>query len=154
MFSSDGLYRYKLTLENSHLKTGKVLCVIMQNPSIASCQIADKSVQFLEKLVFLKKESPFENIRIMEIVNQFALVQTKNFVGTNNAIGKKNDSIIKETIKNADLVVIAWGKTNSYQSRKNFIHGLLSHYGKKHVYRTRKHPSRGSYNNFIVPYTF
>ena len=54
-FSNCKKFRYQLTLENTTRTKGDSLCVIMQNPSVANTEIADKSVQFLEKLIFEKE---------------------------------------------------------------------------------------------------
>mgnify|MGYP007056835191 CR=1 FL=1 len=52
----DVLFRYRLEI----IKTGaslspKTACVVMQNPSYAGEDVADKSVQFMEKNVFERK---------------------------------------------------------------------------------------------------
>jgi hypothetical protein len=52
----DGLrYRYRLEINLQAATTdGKTVCVVMQNPSYAGEDVADKSVQFMEKVVFQK----------------------------------------------------------------------------------------------------
>ncbi len=154
IFSEDKKYRYRLTIVNKSCIKGDTLCVIMQNPSIANIEIADKSVQFLEKLVFEKKVRPFKKIQKMVIVNQFALVQTKDFSGTKKAIGVQNDIIIQESIEKADYVLIAWGKTNPYDERQEAIHNFLEDMDCKNIFATKKHPSRGTYQDFIISYSF
>lgn len=54
-------YRYRLEIKTtSHTSVaGKTACVVMQNPSYAGEDEADKSVQFMEKVVFQKRLSEF-----------------------------------------------------------------------------------------------
>lgn len=153
-FSNCKKFRYQLTLENTTRTKGDSLCVIMQNPSVANTKIADKSVQFLEKLIFEKENELFENIKTIAIVNQFAYIQTKDFKGASFKIGKANDSFIRRAIEGSDMVLIAWGKTNSYSERRNVIHAILKDYPKKRLLKTKIHPSRGTYKDFIEPYSF
>ena len=71
----------------------------MQNPSVANVEIADKSVQFLEKLIFTKGYSEFRNVKKIIIVNQFAFIKTNDFNGSELHIGQKNDVHILEAIR-------------------------------------------------------
>ena len=153
-FSDCKKFRYQLTIENTAKTSGNTLCVIMQNPSVASAKFADKSVQFLEKLIFEKEIELFENIKTITVVNQFAYIQTKDFKGASSKIGKENDSFIRQAIEDSDIVIVAWGKTNSYSERRNVIHAILQDYPKKRLLKTRVHPSRGTYKDFIEPYSF
>lgn len=150
-FSECGQFRYRLRITDTVKANAKTLCVIMQNPSEADHQMADKSVQFLEKLVFRSSYKEFHQVGKMIIVNQFAFVQKKDFEGTSRHIGPENDRIIKESIRSADVVLIAWGKNNPYEKRKKSIKGMISLGSPKVLLETRKHPSRGTYKDFIVP---
>lgn len=152
IFSPCGSFRYQLCLTNTSIEGSKTACVIMQNPSVANAEYADKSVQFLEKLIFQKDYKEFENINKIIIVNQFAYVQTNNFTGEEHHVGAENDTHIKKAIENADIVIVAWGKDNPYQSRKSTINAILSEFPNKPVMQTKKHPSRGTYTNFIESY--
>ena len=153
-FSDCKKFRYQLTIENTSKTSGNTLCVIMQNPSVANVKFADKSVQFLEKLIFEKEVEPFRNIKTIIVVNLFAYIQTNSFLGSADKIGKENDSIVRHAIEVSDMVLIAWGKTNSYSERRNVIHAILKDYPKKRLLKTRIHPSRGTYKDFIEPYSF
>ena len=125
----------------------------MQNPSVANAEIADKSVQFLEKLIFTKGYSEFRNVKKIIIVNQFAFIKTNDFNGSELHIGQKNDAHILEAIREADTVLIAWGRGNRYSERKAVINIMLAqHYGKT-LLETKSHPSRGTYINFIQTYS-
>lgn len=153
VFSECLQFRYRLTLTQSGKEVGRTVSVIMQNPSIANEVVADKSVQFLEKLIFKKGLPEFRRVTRCNIVNQFGKVQTKNFQGRTVDIGKENDLYVQVAIEEADIVLIAWGKNNAYESRKKCILDLVRKSGKKEVFQTRKHPSRGRYRDFIVPLT-
>ena len=89
VFSNCKKYRYKLTIQNDNSSGSETVCVVMQNPSVANTEIADKSVQFLEKLIFTKGYSEFRNVKKIIIVNQFALIQTNEFKGLESDIGKR-----------------------------------------------------------------
>ena len=53
-------YRYRLEIVlNDAAPTGKTVCVVIQNPSYAGEDVADKSVQFIEKVVFHKGMAEF-----------------------------------------------------------------------------------------------
>jgi len=153
-FSEDKKFRYKLEINLKNKDIGETICIIMQNPSYANEDIADKSVNFLEKLIFEKNYSEFNNINKIIIINQFAYIQTNDFKGTNEQIGERNNKIIEETIRNSDLILIAWGVSNSYKERKEFINSILINQTNKDKKQlaTKKHPSRGFYENFIDTY--
>ena len=150
-FSEDALIRYRLKVEDPSKADGKTLCVIMQNPSLADNERADKSVQFLETLVFEKDYDELKDVKNMIIVNQFAFVQTHGFVGMDEQIGTRNNLVISEAIEAADIVLIAWGKNNPFEGRKKFVFELLADARNKTVLQTKKHPSRGFYKDFIKP---
>lgn len=151
-FSECGSFRYMLEVEHEKRKGNKTVCVIMQNPSVADEQKADRSVQFIEKLVFQKDYQEFSQAGKLIVVNQFAYIQTKDFHGSDQLVGPHNDEYIREAIENSDIILIAWGKTNRYEKRKAAIKQILCQYSEKIVLKTRSHPSRGWYKDFIIPY--
>ena len=107
-FSSEGEFRYRNRLEitlNDTVPNGKTVCAVMQNPSYAGEDVADKSVQFLEKLVFTKGLPEFYGVRSLIVVNQFAYIQTKDFEGLPNQIGELNDAAIMTALNESDIVV-------------------------------------------------
>lgn len=130
---------------------GNTVCVIMQNPSEANELKADKSVQFLENLIFGKRKKPFRGVRKMIIVNQYAFVQKHGFEGKHSQIGIENDRITAAAIEESDIVLIAWGKNNRFRERKDFVFGILDGIKDKLLLETKKHPSRGFYRDFIKP---
>lgn len=149
-FSKDQKYRYSLTLTHSERAGGQTICLIMQNPSLANIEHADKTIQFMEKLVFEKEYPQFKRAYKLIIVNQFAFMQTKNFAGTSSQIGERNDLAVIEAIQGSDDVIIGWGKTNSFHDRQSFVFEALKGY-RGSTWVTKKHPSRGHYEDFLLP---
>lgn len=152
VFSHCENFRYSLTVQNRDLSAGKTVCVIMQNPSLANQDIADKSAQFLEKLIFQKEYKEFKNVAKIIIVNQFAFIQTNDFKCSDEAIGVDNDSHILKSIEASDIVLIAWGISNKYKKRQAHINSLIKQFPNKTLLQTKKHPSRGTYTDFLKPY--
>ena len=154
-FAWEGELRYRYCLEFA-LKdanpTGKTACVVMQNPSYANEHVADKSVQFMEKVVFKKGLPEFEGMRRLIVVNQFARIQTNDFQGLPHEIGVLNDATIKDALHESDIVILGWGYSNRFEERKAFVLGLLGEMKQKTLFKTRMHPSRGRYDGFIQPY--
>ncbi len=152
MFSNCKKYRYRLEITKENTPKGKTVCVIMQNPSVANSEEADRSVQFLEKLIFQKEYSEFDLVKNIIIVNQFAYIQTNNFDGTDEYIGEDNDTQIQAAIRESDIILIAWGASNSYSSRKLEINKMIATTKGKLLLQTKSHPSRGTYIDFVEPY--
>ncbi len=152
-FSDCKKFRYQLTIENTAKTNGSSLCIVMQNPSVATAKFADKSVQFLEKIIFEKEVELFRNVKTIIVVNQFAYVQTNGFIGSTNKIGKENDNFIRQAIQDSDIVIVAWGKTNPFLKRQEDILRIIYSFEGKKVLMTKKHPSRGTYQDFIMPFS-
>lgn len=151
-FEGDVRFRYRLDVvlrDAAH--NGKTVCVVMQNPSYAGEDVADKSVQFMERVIFWKGLPEFKDVRRLIVVNQFARIQTNGFQGLPHEIGAHNDAAIKEALTESDIIVLAWGAANRFEERKSFVLGLLEGMSKV-VFITRMHPSRGRYQGFIQPY--
>lgn len=156
VFSDDHDFRYCLEIikNNNSSNINRTACVIMQNPSVACVEVADKSVQFLEKLILEDKGyKEFKGVNKIIIVNQFAYVKTNSFNGNDEYIGKENDFHIRNAIDEADIILIAWGVSNKYKNRQEQIITTIKDLGKKEVYKTKKHPSRGRYHDFIDKYS-
>lgn len=153
VFSPDRKFRYRLTVEKPGAHAGKTVCVIMQNPSVANEDQADKSVQFLEKLVFEKNcYSELQGCSKLVIVNQYAHIQTNDFDGTDDLIGTDNDAHIKKALDESDIIVIAWGSANGYAGRQKHILGMIGKKPGKPVYKSKAHPSRAGYGDFLIPF--
>jgi hypothetical protein len=144
-------YRLEITLKDAS-PNGKTVCAVMQNPSYAGEDVADKSVQFLEKVVFTKALPDFQGVRRLIVVNQFAYIQTDGFEGLPHQIGELNDAAIKAALDECDVVVLAWGSSNRFEERKAYVLGLLGGMKHKTLLKTKMHPSRGRYDGFIQPY--
>lgn len=146
------LYRYRLEVKRAGAsEASKTVCVVMQNPSYAGEEETDKSVQFLEKNIFELDLPEFRNVDRLIVVNQFARVQTNNFVGLPSDIGSRNDQAIAAAVMESEIVVIAWGSTNRFHARKEHVLNLLKRQHGKHLYQTKMHPSRGRYAGFFMP---
>ena len=155
-FSEENGLRYRYLLEvtrKNSSPSGKTACVIMQNPSYACIEVADKSVQFMEKVVFQKGLPEFKGVRRLIVVNQFARIQTNLFEGHAHEIGSKNNSAIKSAFKKSDIIIVAWGCANPFEERKAFVLDLLQKMSGKKIFKTKKHPSRGCYAGFIQPFS-
>jgi hypothetical protein len=144
-------YRLQVTLTGSDPK-GKTVCAVMQNPSYAGEDVADKSVQFLEKVVFTKGLPEFQGVRRLIVVNQFAYIQTDGFEGVPHQVGELNDAAIKTALDESDIVVLAWGSSNRFEERKAYVLSLLGGMKQKTLLKTRMYPSRGRCDGFIQPY--
>lgn len=153
-FSNDGQYRYMLEITEKHyVAKTKILCVIMQNPSCADENIADKSINFLEQLVFKKGLIIFEGVNKLIVVNLFSYIQKIEFDGDETKIGSVNNSYVESAISQADIILLAWGN-DYYTERINFVIKTIKQFRNKLVYKTAKHPSRGSYSkDFILEYS-
>lgn len=151
-FATEGdvLFRYRLEITTTDAPPSpRTACVVMQNPSYASESIADKSVQFMEKIVFQQNLPEFDGVQRLVVVNQFARVQTNGFRGLPEDVGSRNDEALQGAFAESDIIVIGWGSTNPYKERQAFALGLLSELPGKRIFKTRSHPSRGRYANFI-----
>jgi len=146
-------YRLDIELENPARRT-QTACVVMQNPSYAGEDVADKSVQFMEKNVFLRRLPMFNAVRRLIVVNQFAKIQTNLFEGLPHEIGPKNNAAIKSALMESSVIIIGWGSGNRFEERKAFVIGLLRQLKGKQLFQTRMHPSRGRYDGFIQPFVF
>lgn len=124
----------------------------MQNPSYAGEDVADKSVQFMENVVFQKGLAEFDGVNRLIVVNLFAYIQTNAFQGMQHEIGSLNDAAIHDALLESDIVILGWGSSNRFEARKAFVLGLLTEMKQKVILKTRMHPSRGCYENFIQPY--
>lgn len=145
-------FRYTLVVSRGASTTdGRTICVVMQNPSYAGVDVADKSVQVLERVVFEQGRSEFAGVTRMVIVNLYAAIQTNDFRPAPAMIGSKNDVIIENSVETSDIVLIAWGQAKADPARKKWIVRLAAKYPGKHWLKTRMHPARVRYKGFIQP---
>lgn len=147
------IFRYRLEARKySASNKPRTVCAVMQNPSYASVEIADKSVQVLERVVFEKGLVEFNGIERLIIINQFAFIQTNHFVGTDDQIGERNDQAIEKAIDESEIVLIAWGKDNDFVQRQERILEIVQAKNGKTLLQTSRHPSRVIYDGFIQPF--
>ncbi len=123
----------------------------MMNPSYACVEHADKSVQFMERVVFLKGLPEFAGVGRLIVVNQFAKIQTHAFQGQAHELGSRNDAAIAEAFAQSEIIILGWGCANPFRERIDFVHGILDGMTGKRLYQTRTHPSRARYEGFIIP---
>ncbi|MBY0473943.1 MAG: DUF1643 domain-containing protein [Nitrosomonas sp.] len=154
-FSDCTKYRYRLdiSLNEATDRDTKIVCAVMQNPSVANSEIADKSVQFLEKLIFTKGIPQFSGVKKLIVVNQFAFVQTKDFSGQDEHIGSENNSHIQQAISESDIILVAWGSGNAYETRRVAINQMLKAQSGKSLLYGKCHPSRASYVEYVSEYS-
>lgn len=89
-FSHQSASRYRNRLEitlKEAVPTSKTVCAVMQNPNYAGEDVADKSVQFLQKVVFKKGLPEFDGVHRLIVANQFAYIQAVDFEGLPHQIG-------------------------------------------------------------------
>jgi len=146
-------YRLEIALKAPSLQ-GRIACVVMQNPSYADEDVADKSIQFMEKVVFQKNFPGLHQITRLIVVNQFARIQTTGFEDLSRDIGSRNNSVIKAALKKSEVIILAWGVTNKFEERKAFVLGELGKLKGKQLFKTRMHPARGRFDGFIQPFNF
>lgn len=149
-FSRCGNFRYSLVVDLEGKPLGKSVCAIMQNPSYACEEFADRSVKFLETFIFKKDKKEFRGVTRLIVVNQFGFIQTKDFKGNLEKIGKPNDRFIDEALRQSDIALVAWGKSNKYKERKERILELISNHTLDSVYETKKHPAYGFYIDYLT----
>lgn len=149
-FSKDRRYRYRLEISlKSKLLGGKTACVIMLNPSYAGEECADKSVQFMEKVVFEKGLIEFRGVQRLIVVNLFAFIQTNKFEGTAEEIGSENNQAIKDALQESGIIIIGWGSANRFKERRDEVLGWIKALKDKQLFKTKAHPSRAGYAGFI-----
>jgi hypothetical protein len=139
-----------LDIQKIGVSEGDTICVIMQNPSYADEHIADKSVNFLERLIFEESQSSFTGIRRLIIVNLFAFILTDGFQGEQNQIGIENDKFIENAITQSNFVLVAWGKNSKHKNRISQVTKILRKYPDKTLYESEKHPSRGTFSKSYI----
>ncbi len=152
-FSADRKYRYRLEVTRTDSTgAGLTVCLIMQNPSYASETMADRSVQFVEKIVFLGNRPEFAGVDRLIVVNLYGLIQTRGFVPSAEQSGPRNDAAIEAAIAESDIVIMAWGSSRFPAERESFVRELLQRHSGKVLLRTKSHPSRGRAEGFIQSY--
>jgi len=150
---SPPLFRYRLSATKmGAFERPRTVCAIMQNPSYACVEFADKSVQILERVVFEKTYKQFVGVERLIVVNQFAFIQTNDFIGTAEQIGERNNVAIASALDEADIILIAWGKVNKFIGIQETILEMVQEHNGKILLQTSRHPSLVIYGGFIQKY--
>lgn len=147
------VFRYRLVATKVGCSAApKTVCAIMQNPSYACVEFADKSVQVLERVLFEKGLEEFRGVGRLIVVNQFAFIQTNGFIGAREQVGIRNDAAIVQALEQSEIVLIAWGKDNGFVERQNEVLEMIRCHKGKRLLQTSRHPSRVIYDGFIQKY--
>ncbi|WP_242223166.1 DUF1643 domain-containing protein [Bacillus cereus group sp. BfR-BA-01380] len=142
--------RLTITLNNKAEDADKVVSIIMMNPSIADEHKSDTTVNkvisfFADDYIEVVKgaEINTENIKTLNILNLFSLYNS-NSENLNadfknlrsllpkqkfNAIFDKNLAVIKQTLKESDYIILAWGMPEDFHLTLYFsmINHILSY---------------------------
>ena len=123
LLEPNGTRRYKLLINLNNSFQNKLL-VIMMNPGKANTNISDRTVNFIINHIY-SNNNQFRINKII-ITNLYVYYEQKSqklleliehhgksFIeGTENASKFNNNKIIKNEIKKANYIIIAWGKPN------------------------------------------
>ena len=152
-FSECRKFRYRLDIEKEDAQGGKCVCAILEHSSEADRYKADRSVQFTERIVFERGHPEFRDVNKLIIVNQYAFVKKIGFSADKCYIGDDNNKYIKNAIRECDIILIAWGKTNKNYERIEDIENLISKFASGKCWlKTGFHPRNGYKNNPIDQY--
>lgn len=150
----DDVCRYLLsfTLQDCNNKSA---LVIMQNPSKATKNISDQTINTVLEVLH---KFGYKNVYITNLVPYYATDSNdiSELVKDKIEVHQKNDNIIKEKIKSVDKIFVAWGGRNGF--KKDFYNLRLSAIKKllinKTVYcykvndnGTPIHPSRNQWSS-------
>jgi hypothetical protein len=162
LFFEDRGHRAYLRVPLLGERGAESLCVIGQNPSTADEHFADKTIHYLEKLIFFKHNKYRELI----ILNLYSQVDT-NKSKLSNPLHTECGKIFKEIVeRESDFLVVYGALTNTkpYYFRDR-ARDIQSYFQGKSVYKLAidtpyaPHPGNSKivYNNFdigLTPYSF
>ena len=148
----NNVYRYLIsfTLKEAEYKSA---LVILQNPSKASKDISDQTVN---KVLDVLHNFKYEKVYLTNLIPYYGTSskEISEMVKGKSKVFKENDEIIKEKIETVDKIFVAWGGRNGfdlefYNSRLSSIRKLLEN---KDVYcykinrnGTPIHPTRNQW---------
>lgn len=144
----NGVYRYLLTVSLRN-KGNKRVLVIMKNPSRANKEVSDLTVNRVLKFCY---REGYSEVNIMNLYsyyspnpNKIAELYTNGQV--NIAIGKENDTIMKNLLPEVQEIIVAWGGdtfgyTDEYKSRIEQVINIIK--GRK-LYYVQENNGRGWY---------
>ncbi len=117
-FSSCNQYRYKLW---RRWADGPSVAFLMLNPSTADAFKNDPTVERCHR------RAVDMGFSALEVINIFAFRATdpKDLKKAKAPVGPLNDTVIIETIRNADMTICAWGSHGSHQNRDQEVRQLI-----------------------------
>ncbi len=126
VFSSDGLYRYRLI---RRWGSGRTVLFVCHNPSVAGKDIDDPTAVRMMRFAW------FWGYDGVLVGNLGARVSTdpSDLVGIADPIGPENDTHLEDMSKSASLRIVAWGAGMlSEDVRARAVLALLSKHGDVH----------------------
>jgi len=137
VFSKKEKHRYLLTIPFSPEETRtKILSIILKNPSSATEDTADTTVNRVENYVYKN----FSDVGTINVLNLYSYRATdaadlQKFIDDRPVINEiaqnRNDQVIKSTLEESDYIMVAWGgntqvKKGGYETRVDEIIELLN----------------------------
>jgi hypothetical protein len=122
--SDDGVYRYNLVRDKGD-ENSQAILFIMLNPSVADAVFDDPTIRrclgFADRLA----------CDYMEVVNLFAFRATdpKDMKSAEDPVGPDNDTVIREALEDADVVICAWGAHGGYRKRDAVVLDIVREMG-------------------------
>jgi hypothetical protein len=163
-FSSDRKHRSSLEMPFLNRTENKTLCVIGQNPSYANESVADKTLHYLQRLIY-EKYPEYDRIVML---NLYSRIDTKK-KETKNLLSLDAVRTFRTVIKENDNFLIVYGKftskkEGSYKFKKRAMQ-LKAMLKNKNVFKIdigtnyAPHPGNskiyyGNYNCNFVHYDF
>jgi hypothetical protein len=119
IFSSDMSYRYVLSREIGD--DDRSIAWIMLNPSTADAFVNDPTVERCQR------RSVALGFGRMTILNLFAYRATRpeKMKEHVDPVGPRNDTVIKEEVRHAEMVVFAWGSHGTFLRRSSAVWRML-----------------------------
>lgn len=112
-FSPDKKHRFSLTIPYSGRSGKKSICIIGQNPSYADAATADKTIHYLERLIYEKYPQYSQII----ILNLFSRVDTAKSE-TTDLLSLKAARIFRQTIQNNSDFLVIYGAVKDQRAYK------------------------------------
>jgi len=110
-FSQDGLHRAYLDIPLANRASGRVICIIGQNPSTANITTADKTLHYLERYVY---ENMPQYSRII-MLNLYSRLDT-NKSATTDLIRLECERLSRRIIKQNTDFLIVFGQLKKSES--------------------------------------
>lgn len=112
-FSKDNKHRFSLKIPFSNRSGSETLCIIGQNPSYANSQHADKTLHYLEKLIYQKRP----NCSCIIMINLFSRIDTKK-AATSNLLTIEGTRKFKQIVNSNNEFLIVYGKLRNIKAYK------------------------------------